>query len=152
MMRFILAIVLIAVIQVRAENIPEWDSITVTTSEPGQVVVIQAARGQGRLTNLVVTVGTNSIRVPAPALEDVADPQLDSVHFGYWSKDLKQFYVSVRCGRLSSFPGGREPQDVVFHFADGMFFRKEALSAVQRKDNVTAPDGHRRETAPQPAR
>jgi len=79
MKQTILAFVLLLSIGAYAqgENCPGWDSITVTTSEAGQLITIQAARGEGRLTNLVVQVGTNSICVPSSALKDTPDPQFN---------------------------------------------------------------------------
>ena len=78
----IIALMWIVALSARAENIPLWDSIVVTTGDAGQLVTIHAIRGEGRLTNLVVTVGTNSLCVPQAELKDTPDPQLDTLRFG----------------------------------------------------------------------
>lgn len=141
MKRIILAFVLLVVMAVRTQGEinPYWDSIVVTTSDAGQLITIHATRGDGRLTNLVVNVGTNSLCVPQSELKDTPDPQLHSLRFGYWNKDLKQFYVALTCGRLNSFPHGKQPQDVVFYFGNGAFLRKEMSPTPRRKDNLTEP-------------
>ena len=128
------ALMVFAVIHAQGETCPNWDSITVATSDPGQMITIHTALGAGRLTNLVVNVGTNAICVPPSALEKTFDPQLNTLRFGYWSKELKQFYVALTCGRLNSFPRGQQPKDVRFYFADGAFSRTETSPATRRTE------------------
>lgn len=71
-----IALLSAASLRLRAENCPLWNSITVTTSDPGQVVTIQAAQDAKRLTNVIVSIGTNMMSVPANELKDATDPQL----------------------------------------------------------------------------
>ena len=46
-------------LSLQAEICPLWNSIAVTTSDPGQAVTIQAAQDAQRLTNVIVSIGTN---------------------------------------------------------------------------------------------
>jgi len=133
------AFVFTAVLRLQAEICPLWHSITVTTSDPGQVVTIQAAQDSKRLTNVVVIVGTNVMSVPASELKDATDPQLHTLRFGYWTKDLKRFYVFVTCGRLNSSPYGKQPKDLYFYFDNGTFSGVQSSPTPVRKDKITEP-------------
>lgn len=133
------ALVLAAILSVRAETCPLWNSITVTTSEPGKSVTIQAAQDANRLTSVVVTVDGKIISIPDDELKDTPDPQLHTLRLGYWSKDLKKFYIFVTCGRLNSFPHGRQPKDVYFYFENGRFIGKQSSPTPISRDRTTAP-------------
>ena len=132
---FVLTAVAVAI--AHGETCPNWDAITVTTSVSGQIIAIHAARGAGRLTNLVVNVGTNAICVPSSVLEKSSDPQLDSLRLGYWNKELKQYYVALICGRLSSFPRAQQPNEFRFYFTDGAFSRTEVSPTTRKKEDPT---------------
>ena len=116
-----ITIVFTAVLWAQAEICPLWDSITVTTSDSGQTVSIKASQDAKRLTSVVVNVDTNTFSVPVNELADATDPQLHTLRFGYWSKDLKRFYVFVTCGRLNSSPYGKQPMDLYFYFDNGKY-------------------------------
>lgn len=129
----ILGLLMISAIPARAEIQPFWDSITVTTSRPGQSITIHAARGEGRLTNLVVTVGAQSASVPHDELKDVLAPDLGSIRFVYREKailvdaekELQRFYVSMECVEPDSRLTGKLPETVIFHFVGTKYSQKE---------------------------
>lgn len=127
-----LSLLLSLAVCVRGETCPAWDSIAVTTSQTGQLVTIQAARDEDRLISLVVKVGTNSMSVPASALRNASDPQLNTLRIGYWRKDLKQFYVLITCGVLNSSPFGKQPKDFTFNFENGAFVGHESSPTPMR--------------------
>jgi hypothetical protein len=140
-----------AVLQLQAEICPLWNSISVTTTDPGQVVTIQASQDTKRLTNVVVSIGANVMSVPSNDLKDATDPQLHTLRFGYWSKDLKRFYVFVTCGRLNSSPYGKQPRDLHFYFNNGKFERVESSPTPITRDRITEPSaGGDGKPAPQP--
>ena len=122
------------------ETIPGWDSITVTTSEPGTLVTIKASGTQDHLSQLEVLIGTNRMQASEASLKDTAYPQLSTLHMGYWTRDLKTFYVALQCGRLNSFlPIGKQPETLWFYFSNGEFSRVERGPFIRRKEMITEP-------------
>jgi hypothetical protein len=146
----LLALVFTAVLRLQAETCPLWNTITVTTSDPGQAVTIQAGQDAKRLTNVVVSIGSNVMSVPASELKDSTDPQLHTLRFGYWTKDLNRFYVFVTCGRLNSSPYGKQPKDLYFYFANGKFSGVQSSPTPARKDKITESTGGGGQPAPPP--
>jgi hypothetical protein len=147
----LVALVFMAALRLQAEICPLWNAITVTTSDPGQTVTIQAGQDAKRLTNVVVSIGANEMSVPASELKDATDPQLHTLRFGYWTKDLKRFYVFVTCGRLNSSPYGKQPKDLYFYFDNGKFSGVQSSPTLIRKDVSTEPTaGGDGKPAPQP--
>ena len=137
----ILCLIIATAICAFGEICPEWNSITVTTSDPDSMITINTSTDKGQITQLAVTVRTNRMEVPQESLKDTAYPQLSTLLMGYWPKDLKNFYVSLNCGRLNSFPGGKQPQTLWFYFSNGEFNRAERRPAMQRKETSTEQSG-----------
>ena len=137
----ILCLIIATTICAYGETCPEWNSITVTTSDPDSMITIKTSADKGRITQLAVTVRTNRVEVPQDSLKDTAYPQLSTLLMGYWTKDLKNFYVSLNCGRLNSFPGGKQPETLWFYFSNGEFNRVERRPAMQRKETSTEQSG-----------
>ena len=119
------------------EICPEWNSITVTTSDPDSMITINTSDNKDRITQLAVAVGTNRVEVPQESLKDTAYPQFSTLLMGYWTKDLKTFYVSLDCGRLNSFPSGKQPETLWFYFSNGEFNRVERRPSTQRRETRT---------------
>lgn len=152
-MKKILPVVILvtAVLQLRSEICPLWNSITVTTADPGQEVTIQAAQDAKRLTNVVIRIGAEVMSVPASELKDATDPQLHTLRFGFWSKDLKRSYVFVTCGRFNSSPYGKQPKDLYFYFDNGKFEGVQSSPTPITSDKITEPPaGGDEKPAPQP--
>ena len=132
------------------ETIPAWDSITVTTSDPGMSVTITARGNNARLSALEVTIGTNRMQAPKTALKDTAYPQLWTLHMGYWTPDLKTFYVALDCGQLnSSLPQGKQPETLLFYFSNGTFSRVERTPAMRKGDMITEQEASPRTRSPE---
>ena len=137
----ILCLIIATAICAFGEICPEWNSITVTTSDPDSMITINTSTDIDQITQLAVTVRTNRMEVPQESLKDTAYPQLSTLLMGYWTKDLKNFYVSLDCGRLNSYPGGKQPETLWFYFSNGEFNRVERRPAMQRKETSTEQSG-----------
>ena len=137
----ILCLIIATAICAFGEICPEWNSITVTTSDPDSMITINTSTDIDQITQLAVTVRTNRMEVPQESLKDTAYPQLSTLLMGYWTKDLKNFYISLNCGRLNSFPGGKQPETLWFYFSNGEFNRVERRPAMQRKETSTEQSG-----------
>lgn len=120
-----------------SETCPEWASITVTTRDPASTISVQTKPSDNSITQLTIQVSTNLMVVPISELQDTEYVQLHTLRMGYWNTDLRDFYVSLDCGRMNSFPNSKQPQAVTYYFTGGIFSRSERSPVMTQTKRFT---------------
>ena len=147
----LIGILLASAVPARADSLDSfWDAISLTISHPRLAgvtvpITLQAAKGEGRLTKLAVTIGTQSIPVPDDELRDVQGPNWRSMKFDYLGDVKSQaFFVSVEALQRPQpptssqaphvIPSTRNTQEtwevIYFHFAGARYSRKERWKTI----------------------